>query len=154
MLPSGVNRVLNDLNELCELQWQLFVVDSTEAGKSLIPALVGLGIALALAFGTVVAFTLGTGWYLANQTSLTAGSAFLTVGFVTLIACAVVVVLALRGIKRSLNHYEDSRSELSENLRWLRSTILDPDSPRNQMSLHRSEPRSQAAASPNGRSRP
>ena len=148
MPQSGFTRVLNDVSELCELQWQLFVVDSSEAGKSMMPAAISGVLALVFVAAMTIATTLGCGFVQAASTTLTLGSAFLLVGFLLLLLAGTFGYFAARGLRRSFAHYEDSKAELSENIRWLKATILDPESPRNQFGLHQTQTRREARAEP------
>lgn len=129
MSESGFQRVVTDIGELCELQWELFLVDSTEARKSLFPALLSLIAIGCLTAAAILALTMGVAWTLVEQTSLPMGPAFLLVAVGATLIASITAWFAWSQFNRALDHYRDSRSEFSENLRWLRATLLQAEVP-------------------------
>lgn len=132
MSESGFQRVVTDIGELCELQWELFLVDSREARKSLAPAMLATIAVICLVVAAIVAFTLGLAWTLAQQTALDMGSALLLVALFAALIALGSIWFAWSQMNHALDHYRDSRSEFSENLRWLKSTLLQPEVPREE----------------------
>ncbi|QDV40349.1 hypothetical protein Enr13x_01550 [Stieleria neptunia] len=130
---SSFQKVIRDLIDLWELQWQLFSVDAQAAKRSLGRAIVcGLVATLLVGSGfTVVLF--GLGFLLDEWTRLSTGMALLIVGAATLAIVSVLLLIAMGAAKSAAAAMDESKSEFSENLRWLKATLVAPESsPRNQ----------------------
>lgn len=140
MAQTGFAKVASDITQLCELQSQLLFVDLEEARKSAVPAsalLAACGISLLVA-ALVLVFAFGMGLH--EMAGLAWWQAFGITGAITLLVAAATAWLGLRSLKKATDAFDDSRQELRENINWLRATILDPESPRNQMALRKSRP--------------
>lgn len=131
---SPFQRVARDVLDLCELQWELLSVDTQQAKRAGAKAIVFGSIAGTLsAAGSVVALV-GGGFLLSEFTNWSAGISMLVVaGVATLISC-VLLWFTWSLTKRGIDAMAESRSEFSENLRWLKATLINPQtSARNQI---------------------
>ncbi len=130
---SSFQKVIHDLIDLWELQWQLFSVDAQAAKRSLGRAIVCSLVALLLVGSGFTVFLFGLGFLLDEWTVLSTGTALLIVGAGTLVVVGVLLLIAMSGAKSAAAAMDESKSEFSENLRWLKATLVAPDSsPRNQ----------------------
>lgn len=131
---SGFRQVVRDCFDLLELQIELLSVDSQEARRKAVSALALGGTAAAIGASMVTVLMIALGFILHEQAEFTVGVSLLIVCGV---AAAVIITLAgiaswmLRGASSAL---AETKSEFVENLRWIKATILSPDtSARNQL---------------------
>ncbi|MCS7465497.1 phage holin family protein [Stieleria sp. ICT_E10.1] len=131
---SSFQKVIRDLIDLWELQWQLFSVDAQAAKRSLGRAIACTLVALLLVGSGFTVFLFGLGFLLEERTRLSTGTALSAVGAATLGVVGVLLLIARSGAKSAAAAMEESKSEFNENLRWLKATLVAPDSsPRNQI---------------------
>lgn len=130
---SSFQKVIRDLVDLWELQWQLFSVDAQAAKRSLGRSIVCSLVALLLVGSGITVFLFGLGFLLDEWTQLSTGMSLLAVGVATLVVVGVLLLIAMSGAKTAAAAMDESKSEFSENLRWLKATLIVPESsPRNQ----------------------
>ncbi len=130
--PSSIGAVIHDIAELVELQCKLIALNSREAKQSAVTAAAMAGVALVL-FAVACLFTLGAvALALYEFTDLALWSAFATVGISCLILAVVLGVLASTFIKHCSQAWDVSKRELSENLRWLKHSLIGKDATANQ----------------------
>ena len=130
---SGFRRVARDIADLCELQLHLFSIDSQQAKKQLARSAALATVSLALAGSALTSAILGGGWLLHDVLEWSPGASILIVAVVVLLLAAILAWLALRSVQSAGSALQESKSELAENLKWLKGTLLAPDrSPRNQ----------------------
>jgi uncharacterized membrane protein YqjE len=131
---TGFQRVTRDILDLCELQMQLISVDSQAAKRKLVTALICGIAAVTIAGSALTAGLVAAGIFLAELTALSQGGAMVVV---TGLAFAIVIALltaALSATKAAVSAMAETRSEFAENLRWLKATLIKPEtSPRNQI---------------------
>lgn len=131
---GGFHRVMQDVIELCELQWQLLAVDGEEAkrrGVKGIALLVCGALVLLAAFNALV---IGVGYLLHEYFEFSIG-----IGIV--ISCGAFFVLALiscllgaRSLGKANESLAETKREFAENVRWIKSVVLSPrTSARNQL---------------------
>ncbi|MBB3209219.1 putative membrane protein YqjE [Rhodopirellula rubra] len=133
-IQNGFRQVIRDCFDLFELQLELLSVDSQEARRKAISALALGGTAATLGASMITVLMIALGFILHEQAEI-------TVGWSLLIVCAVtmVVIVALAGIASSMlraasSALAETKSEFVENLRWIKATIISPDtSARNQL---------------------
>ncbi len=131
---SSFQRVIRDVVDLFELQMQLISVDSQVAKRKLVQAVACGSIALALAGSALTVAMVAAGVLLGEFTELTAGAAMLIVSGVFFVIVAVLGWLALRAILAASAAMGETKSEFAENLRWLKATLVSPQtSARNQL---------------------
>ena len=130
---SGFRRVIGDCIDLLELQIQLFSVGSQEArSKATLAAVLGVASAL-LGASTLTVLLTGLGFLLHEQAQLPIGVSLLVTCGVALVIVALLALIALRLVRTATAALAETKSEFSENLRWIKATILAPEtSPRNQ----------------------
>ena len=114
----------NDIATLAELQAKLAVLDAKEAtGRATLPA-IALGAGLAIAIGSVPVLLIGLADLVAANSRLSAGSARLIVGGLTLALALGVGFFGLRGSMASLDSFRRSKEELTRNLSWIRTVLV------------------------------
>lgn len=131
---TSATRLLGDIIELFELQWQLFAVDSAEAKQKSTKAIIFLALAFVAAMAGLMSAVLGIGWSLQEMTALSAGLSFLIVSGITLLTAAGLAVVALKSLSNANESLSETKREFGENIKWLKGVILHPKtSPRNQI---------------------
>lgn len=131
---SSFQRVIRDILDLCELQMQLLSVDSQAAKRKLAKAIMCGSVAAVLAGSTLTVLLAACGLLLGELSQLSTGMAMLVVCAVMLVVVALLGGIALFAVKSAVAAMQETKSELAENLRWLKATLVSPDkSPRNQM---------------------
>ncbi len=101
----GFQRVLTDIVDLCELQWQLLSVDGQEAKRRAVTGGVFVAAGGVVALASTTSAVLASGWLLHEQFALSVGVSFL-------ITTAVALVVAMIGllIGRGCSFVRTSRS--------------------------------------------
>ncbi|WP_044303196.1 phage holin family protein [Rhodopirellula sallentina] len=131
--PSSFRRVAQDVCELFELQMQLISVDSQEAKRKLTRSIVFAVTAAVLAGSALTVLMIAFGLLLGEFTELSDGGAMLVVCLLVFVVVAVLGWLALRAVQAASDAMAETKSEFAENLRWLKATLIAPESsPRNQ----------------------
>ena len=139
--PSfGFRQVLRDCLDLFELQAQLISVDAQAAKAKLGRAVVCGLIGLVLGSSTLTVVMITAGLLVSELLEFSPGLAMLLVsvfGGGIVLASLAVAALSLRAAASAM---QQTKSELTENMRWLKATLVSPsDSPRNQL-RHESYP--------------
>lgn len=131
---SSFQRVVRDVLDLCELQMQLISVDSQAAKRSLVRAIACGATAMALAGSALTVAMVAAGVLLGEFTELTTGAALLVIATVFFVIVGVLGWLAMKAILAASAAMSETKSEFAENLRWLKSTLISPQtSARNQL---------------------
>lgn len=131
---SSFQRVVRDVLDLCELQMQLISVDSQAAKRSLVRAIACGATALAIAGSALTVAMVAAGFLLGEFTELTTGGALLVVSAAFFAIVIVLGWLAMKAILAASAAMSETKSEFAENLRWLKSTLISPQtSARNQI---------------------
>ncbi|MGB7327313.1 MAG: phage holin family protein [Rubripirellula sp.] len=131
---SSFQRVTQDVLDLFELQMQLLSVDSQDAKRKLTTAVACGAIAATLAGSALTVVMLGGGVLLGETTGLSTGGSLLIVGAAVFAVVAILGWVALSAIKKAASAMSETKSEFTENLRWLKATLVSPKtSPRNQI---------------------
>lgn len=132
--PSSIQRVVRDVLDLCELQLQLLSVDSQAAKRKLTTAITCGVVAATLAGSALTVVMIGGGLLLGEATSLSPAGGLLLSGGLTFALVAVLIVLAIKAVAAAAAAMNETKSEFAENLRWLKATLISPEtSTRNQM---------------------
>lgn len=131
---SGFRRVIRDCIDLAELQFQLLSVDSQEARRKGSAAVALGGVAIALGASMLTVLLIGFGFLLHEQTQLSTGVSLLIVCGITFVLIGVLGWFAYRFVRTAAAALAETKSEFAENLRWIKATILAPEtSARNQL---------------------
>ncbi|WP_047813824.1 phage holin family protein [Rhodopirellula islandica] len=131
---ASIQKVLRDVLDLCELQLQLMSVDAQAAKRKLTTAAIFALIALALAGSALTVSLVGLGFLLDEMTELSTGGALLTLAVVTFAVVGSFLFIAAKAIQAATDAMSETKSELAENVRWLKATMLSPStSARNQL---------------------
>ncbi len=131
---SSFQRVIRDVLDLCELQMQLISVDGQAAKRKLVHAVVCGAVAIGLAGSALTVAMLAAGFLLGEFTDLTTGGAMLIVSVTFFVIVAVFGWIALRSVLAAAAAMSEAKSEFSENLRWIKATLVAPEtSARNQL---------------------
>ncbi len=145
---SSFSRLTRDIIDLCELQMQLLSVDSQVAKRKLARAGLLGGIAATLAGSTLTVSLVGAGFLLAETTELSTGGGLLVVSGILGAVVILLLAVSFSAIKSAGAAMSETKSEFAENLRWLKATLVSPQSsPRNQ---YRSEAFDQRGAASRG----
>ncbi len=128
---SSFQRVTQDVLDLFELQMQLLSVDSQEAKRKLTTAIACGAIAATLAGSALTVVMIGGGFLLGELTGVSSGGSLLMVSGAVF---AVLGWIAFSAIKNAASAMSETKSEFTENLRWMKATLISPKkSPRNQL---------------------
>lgn len=131
---SGFKRVARDVTDLFELQMQLFAVDSQEAMRKAVKAVVLIGIAAAVTLATMTTLVMAAGWGLHEYSGWPLSLSLLSAGIGGLVISGLIAFVGVVALRRALALIAEPKRELTENLKWLKATILAPStSPRNQL---------------------
>ncbi len=148
---SSFQRVTRDVLDLFELQMELLSVDSQEARRKLTTAAVCTAIAATLAGSALTVTMIGGGLVLGELTELSTGGALLIVAGVIFVIVAILGWMALSAIKTAAFAMRETKSEFTENLRWLKATLVSPrTSPRNQIRRESFNEHEYASSRPSG----
>lgn len=124
---NGFRRVIRDCIDLAELQFQLLSIDSQEARRKASTAIALGGVSVTLGGSMLTVALMGLGFFLHEQTELSTGVSLLTVCGVTFLVVVLLGWFALRLVRSAASALAETKSELAENLRWIKATILEPE---------------------------
>lgn len=131
---SSIQKVVGDIVDLCELQMQLLSVDSQAAKRKLTRAIACGTAAATLAGSALTVVLVGLGFVIDELTDLSTGAGLLIVGAATFAIVIALLVVSLIAVRAAAAAMSESTSEFAENLRWLKATLVSPQtSPRNRM---------------------
>ncbi|NND96121.1 MAG: phage holin family protein [Pirellulaceae bacterium] len=131
---GGFQRVMSDIADLCELQWQLLSVDGQEAKRRAVRAAIFIGIGGITALSGLMALMLAIGRVIHEQFDLSLGIAYLITAAVALVIAGLSMLIGAKLVGRANASLSESKQEFAENVRWIRSVLLKPStSPRNQL---------------------
>ncbi len=116
---TSFRQVVRDVVDLCELQLQLLSVDSQEARRKSIRAAVLAGIAVTLIGSMLTALLIALGFIVHENVGLTVGMSILAVCGVVASGAAMMLVIAAKLLKAAAASMGETKSEFTENLRWL-----------------------------------
>lgn len=133
-MQSSITKVIRDIIDLIELQFQLFSIDAQKAKRASTRAAVFAVGAAALLTPAVTVLLLGLGVLIGELTQWTIGVSVLVVGAISCVIVGVMAMVALHTLGRVSGAMNESKSELVENLKWLKATLVTPStSPRHQI---------------------
>ena len=132
--PSSIGKVIRDIVELMELQFQLFSIDAQKAKLAFRRAVIFAVAAAVLLTPAITTLFIGLGFLVGELTSWSIGLSLLVVGAVATIVMGLLAVIGLATLGRVSDAMNESKSELVENMKWIKATVLAPStSPRNQI---------------------
>ncbi len=130
---SSFQRVTQDVLDLFELQLELLSVDSQEAKRKLTKAVICAVVAVTLACSALTVLMVSGGFLLAEFTELSIGVSLFIISGSFFVIVAILAGIAVSATKKAANAMSETKSEFTENLRWLKATLVSPKrSPRNQ----------------------
>lgn len=124
---SGLRQVLRDCLDLFELQAQLVSVDSQVAKAKLQRAVLCTLIGLGIGGSTLTVMMITAGLLISELAALSPGVAMLIVsgvGFGIVLAMLGIAVMSLKAAAAAM---QQTQSELAENYRWLKATLVRPN---------------------------
>jgi hypothetical protein len=131
---SSISKVFRDILDLVELQVQLLSVDAQQAKRLCGRATTFGAVAAVLLLPVITTLLVGAGLLIAELTQLSPGSALLIVAACVGVVMGVLAVIAIKALQRAASSMDESKLELVENLKWLKATMLNPNtSPRNRV---------------------
>ena len=131
---SSLSKVLRDIIDLIELQIQLLSVDAQQAKQSCGRAILCGLVAAALLVPMITVWLLGFGFLLAEFTELTTGASVLIVAAIVTVLMGILGMVAIKAVRRASASMNESKSELVENVKWLKATLVNPSTaPRNRI---------------------
>lgn len=121
---GGVAEFGNDLAELAELQFKLVAIDVKEAvGRATLPAVVA-AIAAVLALGALPVILMGLAQLLVDYANLRPGWAYLLVGVAVVALASIATLVVLPRLKASAESFRRSSEELTRNISWIRTVLV------------------------------
>lgn len=130
---SGFRRVAGDIVDLIELQGQLLALDGKVASKRFGAASVLSAVAGVIAVGVLTVLMIACGQLLHEYAEWSLGWSLMLAAGVGLVIAGILAVIALSLMKSAAAALQESSSEFKENVRWVKSILLDPESLRNQV---------------------
>lgn len=122
-LGQGVTDLVGDVIELSELQVQLLLIDLRDASqRAAAPVGVALGGAI-LALGAVPVLLSGIAWVIVHSAGWSEGLAWSVTGACALVIAGTMLWWGWRTAKASVQTLTRSRTELFENLCWIRNAL-------------------------------
>jgi len=125
---SSIQKVVHDVIELFELQLELLSVDSQAAKRKLTRAGICAGIAAILGGSALTVVLVGGGLLLREVAGLPPGVGLLIVGLISFCIVGLLGAIGLIALKGAAAALDETKSELTENLRWLKATLIAPQS--------------------------
>lgn len=122
-VASRAAGVATDFVELAELQVKLAKSDAKSVVQKSEAAIILLVFSLILALSAVTVLLGALASALAEIAGIKIWVGQLIVSSVTLVFVAVFTTLCIRKLKHSLEGFNSSRTQLSENLAWIKSVI-------------------------------
>ncbi|TWU58254.1 phage holin family protein [Rubripirellula reticaptiva] len=130
---GGFGRVIGDIVDLCELQFQLLSVDSREAKRRGIKAVIFLALAAIITLTAAMTAMIGLGFVLHEQFDLTAGEALLIVSSIAMFVAMIAALTGAKMIGKANDSLIEVKREFAENMRWIKAVVVKPrQSARNQ----------------------
>lgn len=131
---SSFQQVATDIVDLFELQMQLISVDSQVARRKAMTAIACAAVAAGLSGSALTTLMVGAGFLLHELAGWTTGASLLAVAVGIFIIAAILFVVALKAIQKASAAMNETKSEFTENLKWLKAVLVSPKtSPRNQI---------------------
>ncbi len=151
--PSGFRRVVRDVADLCELQFELLAVDGKIAVQRSATAAVTLLIGAIFGLSAVVAIVLALASFLHEQAEWTISSSLLAAAAIAAVLGGMLAIIGSVILKKAMSALDETRSEFAENLRWIKAAVVAPDaSPQSKVSETSFRTRSVAGSAMNGNS--
>ncbi len=129
---QGIGRIVRDVVSLCELQWELLSLDGKVASDKVVKAGILVSIGIAILGSSLTVMLVGIGWVLYDVFEWPIGYSLLGVSILSVAVAAVLLAVAYASVNAAMSALSETKSEFSENLKWMKAVILKPDtSPRN-----------------------
>jgi len=128
----GVTQLVNDIVSLCELQFELLAVDGKKAIEKGVIGLLTTVVAFAFAIASLTVLLGACVWFVHVAADLSLGWSLLTAGMIGFIVSAALLWVSFRTVKSAVAAMGETRSELSQNIKWLKASLLQNHLPMNQ----------------------
>jgi hypothetical protein len=122
-MVRGARELSADIVSLAELQWQLALADLAVAKQQAVAEVLKLVAVLGLAVGGTPLLLFGVAELLVEQLEWSRGLTCLGVAVVALGIAGAVGMSVVRGLTKCGESFDRSRSELKQNIGWLKSVI-------------------------------
>ena len=122
--PSGVRRTISDILELLRLQGRLMALDSREAIKRVLLAVMLACVAIGLTISAGGVLLMGAGWLVSDYFSWSLGPSLLLVGGIAIVVVVLLLLAAYASLRRSATALRDSADEMGANLRWIQNRLV------------------------------
>jgi uncharacterized membrane protein YqjE len=124
---SSLQRLARDIIDLMELQFQLIAVDSRISRAKIAKAIVYAVVAVGLIGSAATVGLIGISSLVDQYTELSIGGSLLVISAITFVLILLLIYLAIRSIRTAVDAMQETKSEFAENLRWLKTTLLNPE---------------------------
>lgn len=118
--------VAGDFIELTELQVQLAKADASDFVKKSIPLLAIALTAVVLGMASLPIVLFGLATFVAHWANWELWAAQLVVGAVMLLVAAALLAASLFQLRKSLESFESTTTQLVNNISWIKSIIREP----------------------------
>jgi Putative Actinobacterial Holin-X, holin superfamily III len=125
--PSGIRRVIRDIADLCELQFELLAVDGKEAVRLSFAAIAAIIFAAIFGLAAVSGSVLALAAAFHENFDWTISSSLLAATGIAAAIAAVSGILGWSLVKKATSSLDETRSEFAENLRWIKAAIVSPE---------------------------
>lgn len=130
----GFRQIFRDCLDLFELQAQLISVDA-QAAKAKFQRAIACSVAgLAIAASTLTVAMITAALLISEFATLSLGVSMLIISGIGAAIIVTLLGIAVLSLKSAASFMEETKSELAENMRWLKATLVNPgESPRDQL---------------------
>lgn len=130
---SGFRRVASDIVNLIELQGELLALDGKVASKRFGTAGALLVVAGVVVVGVLTVLMFACAQLLHEYAEWSLGWSLLLAAGIGAVIAGILAIVALSLMKSAAAALEESSSEFKENVKWVKSILLDPESLRNKV---------------------
>jgi uncharacterized membrane protein YqjE len=123
----NVAGLIEDVVELAELQVQLVSVDVREATSQATRPILAVLAGVSLALGAIPVLLLSIGWMLVHRAGLPEDAAFALTSVAGFLIAGALAWLGWRNLNSTLTVLSRSKSELTENIRWIKDALTNRD---------------------------
>jgi glucan phosphoethanolaminetransferase (alkaline phosphatase superfamily) len=124
---TGIRRVVRDVADLCELQLELLAVDGKEATQRSAAAFGMVLVASVFGLSAVTVAVLALASALHENWEWTLSSSLLAAAGIAALGAIMFAILSFIFVKRAVSAFNETRSELAENMRWIKFAIVSSE---------------------------
>lgn len=122
-MRRNIGELGSDLIGLAELQLQLLGLDSKEAMQKAIVPVALIALAVGMLVGAFPLALIALAWWLAMATELTQAAAGGIVAGAAAVVASILILAAVKGLKKSTVILDRSRYELRNNIQWIKQML-------------------------------